>query len=167
MKIKKIIFIFIFSALVIAGVSDAIRFLKPAGKNKIEILLVAAGPVDSPTTIIFVYNAYGGIYPGIIDFIKKEFFPKTYPCNLCYQAFGAFGKKNGWKNYLSTIALKQEELHKDDFRRKYNYKGELPLILISNNTSTIELVPASLINTATSLDELISLIRHQLAPYNL
>ncbi len=152
------------AVLLVAGaaVLDAIRYLKPGVENKIQVKTGDSINIDKPEKLIFVYNAYGGIFPGIVDIIHKEFFPKTYPCNLCYQAFGTFGKKDQWINFLETIALQKEEFHKDDFSRHFQYNSQLPVILISGNEKTTVLVPASRINQAKSLDELITITKKSL-----
>ncbi len=85
MSTKKIIAISVAAVLLIAAVIDGLRYLKPGMENKQKIHQQDYFSVSSAKEIIFVYNAYGGIYPGIVDFVNEEFFPKSYPCNLCYQ----------------------------------------------------------------------------------
>lgn len=99
MKTKKIIGGIVLIALTGAAVSDAVRYLKPDEENKTVVHSGNTNAFDNPQKIIFVYNAYGGIYPGIEDVIHKEFFPKSYPCNLCFHAFGTLGKKKPGNNF--------------------------------------------------------------------
>ena len=167
MKRRKIIIILIVLLLVGSGILDAARYLKPDATNKTVVRPTGSPDLATPTKIIFVYNANGGIYPGLADIIHKEFFPKSYPCNLCYQAFGTFGKKEGWTNFLNTIPFQKVEFHKDDFNRQFQYDDELPLILIADDKTTAVLVTAAELNTAKSLEELISIVKAQLAKYKI
>lgn len=167
MKIKKVISGLIVVFVAGAAICDAIRYLKPDDKNKTTVHGGSRADLTKPEKIIFVFNAYGGIYPGIVDVITKEFFPKSYPCNLCFHAFGTFGKKEEWKKFLETIPLQKEEHHKDDFRRKFEYQGNLPLILIANNLRTEVLLSAAELNTVKSLEQLIILTKQKLKKYQL
>ncbi len=87
MSKKKIIVSALAVLILVPAVLDAIRYLKPDTARKNQIQLQNTFPVSAATEIIFVYNACGGVYPGLIDFVHKEFFPETYSCNLCYQTF--------------------------------------------------------------------------------
>lgn len=165
MNTKKVISGLIVLVVAGAAISDAIRYLKPDDKNKTIVHKGNPEALSNPKKIIFVYNAYGGIFPGIADIINKEFFPKSYPCNLCFHAFGTFGKKEAWKNFLGTIPLQKVEFHKDDFRRKFEYPENLPLILIANNSRTEVLLSAAELNTAKSLEDLITLTKQKLEKY--
>ncbi len=93
MSTKKIVWISVAAILIIAAIIDGIRYLKPDVENKQKVQQQSSFPVSSAKEIILVYNAWGGIYPGVVDFVNKEFFPSSYPCNLCYQTFGTFGMK--------------------------------------------------------------------------
>ncbi|MDQ6761541.1 MAG: hypothetical protein M3015_02810 [Bacteroidota bacterium] len=163
MSTKKIILITIFGALVIAGILDAIRYLKPA-KDHPEIVLPAkAFSISAAKKIILVYNAWGGIYPGIADIIHKEFFPATYPCNLCFISFGTFGMKDEWKHFLDSLAYQKIELHKDRFKRNYQPEDmRLPAILLNDESKTEVLLSAAEINKLHTLTELINAVRNKL-----
>ncbi len=141
MSAKKIVWISVAAILLIAAIIDGIRYLKPDVENKQKVQQQSSFPVSSAKEMILVYNAYGGIYPGIVDFMKKEVFPKSYPCNLCYLTFGTFSMKPEWKEFLESLPYKKTELHKDEFKRKYQPENlPLPVILISNGTNVEILV---------------------------
>lgn len=168
MKFKKIIGRIVVVLLAGAAVYDTIRYAKPERNKKIRVNVASAVMQAPPQKIIFVYNAYGGIYPGIADFIHKTFFPKSYPCNLCFQAFGTFGKKEAWSNYLHSIPLEKEAFHRDTFDRLYSYRGELPVILISGSGGTTKvLLSAKELNAASSVEELIAMVQEKLRAYPL
>jgi hypothetical protein len=156
MTTKKIVWISIAGILSIAAIMDAIRYLKPDAENKQTVQPQHTFPVNSAKEIILVYNAYGGIYPGIEDIIHKEFFPKSYPCNLCYQTFGTFGMKEEWKQFLDSLPYKKTELHKEQFKRKYKPEDlQLPVIMVSDGATVQLLLSAQEINQVNSLDEMI------------
>lgn len=155
MRKRKLIFLSLGVLLLVAAVLDTIRYLKPNAEHKITVYPANTFMPSSGKKIILVYNANGGIYPGITDFIYKEVFPKSYPCNLCYQTFGTFRMKKEWRNFLDSLPYTKEELHKDDFKR--NYKPNivaLPAILIYDGVSTQLLMSANEINSCSTLQQL-------------
>ncbi len=164
MSTKKIIWLIVFCILIGAGVLDAIRYLKPAKQVKETVLPAKTFPVASAKKIILVYNAWGGIYPGIADIIHKEFFPSSYPCNLCFISFGTFGMKDAWKQFLDSLPHNRIELHKDQFKRNYQPENmPLPAILLSDGSKTDVLLSAAEINTFHTLKELIDATRDKLS----
>lgn len=147
----------------ILAIIDAVRYLKPDVEYKMQVLPQITFPVSSANEIILVYNAWGGIYPGLVDFVHKEFFPKSYPCNLCYQTFGTFGMKEEWKQFLDSLPFKKTELHKDEFKKKYQPEDlPLPAIMIGDRSSTELLVSAEEINRCKTLQQLKELVRTKL-----
>jgi len=163
MSAKKIVWIIIAAILLIAAIIDGIRYLKPDVKNKQKIQQEGSFPVSSAKEMILVYNAYGGIYPGIVDFVHKEMFPKSYPCNLCYLTFGTFSMKTKWKEFLESLPYKKTELHKDEFTRRYLPANlPLPVILISNETNVEILVSAEEINQRNTLQEIKELVQSKI-----
>ena len=165
MSTKKRLGLVIGSLLLLAGIIDAVRYLKPDAANKQGVLAQNSFPTSSAKEIILVYNAWGGIYPGIVDFINKEAFPKTYPCNLCYQTFGTFSMKEEWKHYLNSLPYKKTELHKDNFQRLYEPESlALPVILVSNGSAIQVLASANELNQQRTLNDLIILVKNRLKP---
>ncbi len=160
---NKILACLVAAALIIAAAIDAIRYLRLDDKNKQNVQSQNTFPVTSAKQVILVYNAYGGIYPGIVDFVHKEMFPKSYPCNLCYLTFGTFSMKAEWKEFLESLPYKKTELHKDDFKRRYLPESlPLPVILISNGTTVEILVSAEEINQRKTLQQLKELVQSKI-----
>jgi hypothetical protein len=117
--------------------------------------------------MILVYNAGGGIYPGIVDFVHKELFPKSYPCNLCYQTFGTFTMKKEWKTFLNSIPLKKTEFTQRQLYRQYEPQNlPLPAILIGHGKDVRVLLSAEEINRYTSLDALKNAVKSKLGNCN-
>ncbi len=163
MSKKRIIWLSVAGVLSIAAILDAIRYLKPDAENKQKVQSQNTFPVSSAKEMILVYNAYGGIYPGIEDVIHKEFFPASYPCNLCYQTFGTFGMKEEWKHFLDSLPYKRKELHKDEFKRNYQPRDlPLPAILLSDGKRVELLVSAQQINKQKSLQHIKEIVSFNL-----
>jgi len=160
MRTKKIVGIFFLLLIAGAGIADAIRYLQPAEKNKEKVQQQAS--TVNIKELIFVYNANGGIYPGIADFAHKTFSPSTYPCNLCYLTFGTFSMKKEWKDFLATLPVEKSFYHKDDFKRRFDYAGGYPVILFSNEQATGIFISAAELNSLQSLQQLISLVRQKM-----
>ncbi len=161
--VNKNLLIFI-GILLLIGLVDAVRYLKPADDNKQAIQAAYTFSVNDGNEIILVYNAYGGIYPGIVDFINKEFFPSSYPCNLCYLTFGTFKMKPSWKEFINALPYTITELHKDNFKRRFTPANfPLPAILLSNGATVQVLLSAQQINQAKTLPQLKQMVQNSLA----
>jgi hypothetical protein len=163
MNKKKIIWLSVAALLLVPALFDAIRYLKSDADRKQLVQAQNSFTVSSATEIILVYNAWGGIYPGLVDFVHKEFFPKSYPCNLCYQTFGTFGMKKEWKHYLEGLPHKKRELHKDNFQRLYKPENlALPVILVTDGLNVQVLASAEELNKQRSLEALIEVVNFKL-----
>lgn len=157
MSKRKIIWLSVAGLLTLAAIIDAVRYLKPAAENKMVVQPVGSFPISNATEMVLVYNAWGGIYPGLVDFVRKEIFPKTYPCNLCYQTFGTFSMKEEWRRYIDSLPLQIIQLHKEEFKRRYSPEDlQLPVILISDSRDVEVLLSAKEINEYKSLQQLIT-----------
>jgi hypothetical protein len=161
--VKKITWIVAGAAISIAALMDPIRYLQPDAAYKQKVLPKYSFPASNVKEIILVYNADSGIYPGIVDFIKKEIFPSTYPCNLCYVTFGTFSIKDNWKHFLDSLPYQKKELHKDRYKRNYLPEDlPLPAILLSNGTDVEVLVSAQGINQQHSVQQMEKLVLNEL-----
>ncbi len=154
----------LFWLILIIGISDGIRYLRPEGKKeKIEVgknVVTTTGAKK----IILAYNAWGGIVPGSIDFLHKVFIPSSYPCNLCRLTYGIFVMKKEWKYFLDPLPYQKVFLHKDEVRKKYEpVDFPLPAILLSDSAHTKVLMSAAEINSVHSLDSLILIVKNKLA----
>ena len=164
MSTKSKIFLVLFLILAAIGIKDIIHLSKADEKNKPLIEAYNSFPVAEADTIIVTYNAYNAIYPAAVDYVKKNFFPSTYPCHLCFLAFGNNGPLPEWKKFIESLPYKQLELHKEDFRSKY-LPGEtaLPNIMLSRNGRVQMLVTAAEINACKSLEEMIQKVNSNLS----
>jgi hypothetical protein len=117
-------------------------------------------------TLIFVYNAGGGLFNGLADLAHKIFSPQTYSCNLCGLTYSHFGMKEEWKEFLGSLALPLEFLHRDEFQVGYGKAGiPLPAILTKRGNELTLLLDASAINSCKTLEDLQQLILKVLAQW--
>lgn len=145
-----------------AGIADAVRYLQPAEKEKTTVQPTVS---FTPKELTLVYNANGGIYPGIVDFAHKLLSPSIYPCHLCYLTYGTFTMKREWKDFLKTLPQKKTFLHRDGFKRQFEPDDlPLPVILATNGKETSILISAEEINQLKTLDELKRLVQSKLTP---
>ncbi len=162
MRKKKIIWLSVATIVLLLALVDAVRYLKPDVEKKQIVQPANPFPVSSANEIILVYNAWGGIYPGLVDFVHKEFFPKSYPCNLCYQTFGTFSMKKEWRLFIDSLPYKKTELHKDNFQRRFEPENlQLPVVLLSDGEQVQILLSAAELNQYKSLEELVAAIKEK------
>ncbi len=159
-KILKYLFV---ALIIVAALMDGYRYLKPESEKVTIVVNERTISKEKARKIIMVYNANGGIFPGLADVLHKEIFPATYPCHLCMLAFGSFGPKEKWTHFLNSLPYKKSAFHKDEFLKKFvPKKMPLPAILIQSNSTTELLVSAKEINSCRNLDELILKIKEHL-----
>lgn len=110
--------------------------------------------------IIFVYNADSGLFNSITDAAHKTLRPGTYACNLCRLTYGNLTMKKKWKEFIESLDLEAEFLHKDEFKNQFSDKDiQLPAVLSEEGEV---LITAPEINDQDSLEDLMSLMCRQL-----
>lgn len=116
-------------------------------------------------TLIFVYNANGGILSALGDMVHKIVSPSTYPCSLCALTYGAFSMRPEWRKFLSGLRYARLFLYRDELRRDLGMPDlPLPVILRANGPGTPEvLVSADELNALPDLAALIALVEQRLA----
>lgn len=126
----------------------------------------AAGDGGAAMTpaIVFVYNADSGLFNTLTDIAHKVFAPETYECNLCAITYGNFGMRAEWKEFLASLAVELEFLHRDELAARYGITAaELPAIFRREGARLAPWITAAEINGCSSVDELKSLISGRLA----
>lgn len=110
-------------------------------------------------TVLFVYNADTGLFSVVTDYAHKILSPKTYPCTLCALTYGTMGMNNKWKDFIATLALPVEFLHRDEFIKLHALPDtQLPAAFVKKGESIAQLITAAEINACTSVDDLIVLV---------
>jgi hypothetical protein len=110
---------------------------------------------DNKPTLVFVYNADGGLFNTLSDVAHKLLSPETYACNLCALTHTAFGMRREWKEFLVNLDARTEFLHADELQGRYNLTGlALPAILRKRGATLEDFIDAAAINSCRTLDEL-------------
>lgn len=116
-------------------------------------------------TLIFVYNADGGLLNAARDAVHKLVSPATYPCSLCALTYGAVAKRPAWRAFLARSGMATLFLYRDEFRSTLDTRDlSLPAILIGGAGPVPEvLVSASELDGLADLDALIGLLEARVA----
>jgi hypothetical protein len=116
-------------------------------------------------TLLFVYNADGGLFNLLADMAHKALSPQTYACRLCALTHGAFGMRDDWKRFLQGVESPKVFLHRDEFRRAYGLDDvALPAVFRKEDDGRVEpLLTAIEIDATGSLDDLKRLLSERLS----
>jgi hypothetical protein len=116
-------------------------------------------------TLIFVYNADGGVFHAIGDMVHKILSPSTYPCSLCALTYGPFTMRAAWRNFLDKLGLPVFFLYRDEFRKDLDQCDiALPAIMLGGETGAPEvLVSAAELADLRDLSALIALVETRMA----
>lgn len=114
--------------------------------------------------IIFVYNADSRILNSIKDLIHKNVSPKTYECRLCAVTYDNFGMIREWKDFIQTINIPAEFLHRDELKNQYGVENiPLPTALIQRKDNDLQIwISADEMNQCKSLNDLKALVLEKL-----
>ena len=117
-----------------------------------------------PQRLLFVYNADGGTLAGLKDMFHKILSPATYPCSLCAITYGATSMQPQWRQFIKTLPMPVEFLHRDEFVRRYPRWAQHPLPAAFAAAETGVLTPfiAAPELDAADLNELMKLVRQRL-----
>lgn len=109
--------------------------------------------------LVFIYNANSGVISTIKDIWKKILRPSSYQCNLCTQTFGVFSMKKDWKEFIKSLKINVEFLHKDEFEEKYKIDdAKYPSAYLKQNEILSLLITQEEIDLVKSLDEMETLV---------
>ncbi len=116
-------------------------------------------------TLVFIYNANGGLLSAAGDAVHKLVSPATYPCSLCALTYGAVSKRPAWRAFLARVGLPTLFLYRDEFRAQLDTRDlPLPAILLGGAGPVPEvLVSASELDGLADLDALIALLDARVA----
>ncbi|PIQ78405.1 MAG: hypothetical protein COV79_05305 [Parcubacteria group bacterium CG11_big_fil_rev_8_21_14_0_20_41_14] len=119
------------------------------------------------TTLLFVYNADGTFFASVTDYAHKIVSPETYQCNLCKLTYGNAGMKKEWQIFLETLPYKKEFQHRDEFLRIHPEFADTPLpaIFFLSGKNLYILLEGSVIEKASSLDQLQDMLTKGLEKY--
>lgn len=110
-------------------------------------------------SILFVYNADSGVFNTLSDIAHKIFAPQSYSCNLCAITYGNFAIRTEWKEFLESLQIGLEFLHRDEFMEKYGQPEQaLPALFLKKGEGLELWITADEINRCSSVDDLKRLI---------
>lgn len=110
-------------------------------------------PVD--LRLLFVYNADSGFFGALADSAHKVLRPDTYSCHLCKLTYGLVGMQAQWREYLASLDLPMDFLHRDEFIREFpDASYDLPAVFLRRSGALEVLLDAATVNAADSLDAL-------------
>lgn len=120
-------------------------------------------PLRNTDTLIFVYNADSGLFNLVSDMAHKLLSPGTYNCQLCMLTHGHFGMRDQWHEYLQTLGVNHEFLHKDEFVKTYSQHGaQLPALFLKREGVPELLLSADEIDGCATLDDLIAKLNQKI-----
>lgn len=114
--------------------------------------------------LIFVYNADSGLFNTMADMAHKLFSPKTYQCDLCSLTHDALHVKKAWKQYIASLPVEMEFLHRDQYRAQFAHRDlRLPVILACEQGHECrEWISATQLHACKDVHDLMALIDAQL-----
>lgn len=113
-------------------------------------------PLHNTDTLVFVYNADSGFFNLLADMAHKIVSPDTYNCQLCMLTHGNLGMREQWKQYLESIEVELEFLHRDEFLKKYGqHTASLPALFLAREGAAELFMSEVEINACESLEQLI------------
>ncbi|WP_046246819.1 hypothetical protein [Hymenobacter terrenus] len=120
-----------------------------------------------PQRLLFVYNADGGLLPGLKDMFHKILSPATYPCSLCAVTYGATKMRPEWQQFIKALPVPVTFLHRDEFERDYPQWRPHPLpaaFAVGESGELAPFIQAEEMNAA-DLNDLMSLVSTRLATF--
>ncbi|UCG69140.1 MAG: hypothetical protein JSV09_15370 [Thermoplasmata archaeon] len=109
--------------------------------------------------LIFVYNADSGLFSSMEDYVHKIIKPQTYQCTLCKITYGNLGMKKKWKEFIESLEIPMEFLHRDEFVKKYpDEERKFPVAYIEVNSKLTRFISQGELNRVENLEELMELV---------
>ena len=112
--------------------------------------------------LVFVYNADSGMFNTMADIAHKMLSPKTYNCNLCMLTHGYFSTRKDWLDFLQTLNIEMEFLHRDELVKHHPDSSDaLPAVFIEHDKFDL-LMGADEIHALQSVEALQDLIKKKI-----
>lgn len=123
--------------------------------------------MSTKPTIIFIYNANGGLLNGAIDAVHKLVSPATYACQLCAITYGHLGMRRPWKEFLESLKQSYtiQFLYKEDLKSSWAPLANepLPAVWLREDDNLKLLISHEQFNGLNDLDKLTAFLIKQLA----
>lgn len=113
--------------------------------------------------VLFVYNADSSLLNQVGDLIHKTISPKTYQCNLCGLTYSGVSMKKDWSDFINSLPVRSEFLHKDEFLKQYPEIKDVtfPIVFIGENNSLAGFISTQEINQQNDLEKLKVLVKEK------
>ncbi|MBE9516594.1 MAG: hypothetical protein IME93_06410 [Proteobacteria bacterium] len=105
-------------------------------------------------SLVFIYNADSGLFNTLTDIAHKIFSPETYGCALCEISHGYFHMRGEWKDFIDSLDIPCEFLHRDEALAKYTISDELPAVFLQQESGLKLCLSAKQIQDCSSASEL-------------
>jgi hypothetical protein len=116
-------------------------------------------------TLIFVYNADGGLFDRLSDAAHKILSPATYQCDLCRITHGWFKERSAWSAFIRALDADCQFLHRDGYRRRFSDLAVRPPVVLRLVDGRPEVcVAADDLARCNDLDALMRLIEGRCLP---
>lgn len=114
--------------------------------------------------LLFVYNADSSLFNQVGDLIHKTISPQTYQCNLCTLTYSGVSLKKDWKDFINSLPIETDFLHKDEFLKQYpdKQRATFPVAFVRSDNSLTELISTQEINQQKNLVGLQNLVKTKL-----
>ncbi|MDD1694497.1 MAG: hypothetical protein LUQ71_07215 [Methanoregula sp.] len=112
-------------------------------------------------TLLFVYNADSGVFPGMKDYSLKSGTSNTRQfCNLTAITNSPIGMKKDWKRFVRELDIPARFLNRNEFVSEIG-AGLItfPAILVQTGKDLLMLASSEEINRCQSLEDLINLVK--------
>ncbi len=120
--------------------------------------------MNTPSPLLFVYNADSGPFNTLGDIGHKLFSPATYPCSLCAITHGVLRERTQWRAFVESLGVPCEFLHRDQFRDRFpDVRTGLPAVFRLVDGRPRVCAEAAAIKACTGLADLEALIRRDCA----
>lgn len=91
--------------------------------------------------LIFVYNGDSGVVNGVMHYLHKRISPDTYPCELCGMVYDGMSLKQGWLDFVKSLGVPTEFLHRDEYRKAYGKQHtQWPAVLLHEDATLLQVV---------------------------
>ncbi len=115
---------------------------------------------DTEKALIFVYNADSGLLNALNDGILKIVSPSTYQCRLCSLTFGVVQMKHGWKEFIESLDVHAEFLHRDEFNERFDLPdAEFPSVYLRRGDEMSVLISKEEMENTDSLEGLMEMLK--------
>ena len=109
--------------------------------------------------LVFAYAEDKGIISSIKSSARKVVASKSQKCALCTLTYGPIKMKPGWREFIDSLDVNVEFLHRDEFRSQYTKLDvELPAAFHVKGRKRAQILSKVEIEACRSLDDLIWLV---------